>query len=161
MYSHTEGYIPSIDTELKQQFDLGIKKANIIFNVYLENPDSEAVQVEDVIVHTVGMRKLGHPEIVIFAGPKKGENPFNEEGVDSIIQPLVNSLTFEGMINIIEQKPIFFSVGTPYRRFYQQVIGLPEQSLEHLKLARLKDLTGYYETTEYDFILYHPNRWDH
>lgn len=142
------------DAQTKDGTQVGLNISMFAENGYLRGVDS-------LVFHTVGLHTRGMPEIVVFLGPRNGENPVPEGDAVSLSQGILSSMKHVNTVaDLIKQQPgVFLAKGVAPRRFMR--VPLPAEGKNVLRYGRLAALTAYYDDAPFDFILYEPSPWIH
>lgn len=162
MKRNRKDHFPRLTSEIQKRFDEQTKDGSQVgFNVMVHAERGSLRGVDSLVFHTVGMHDKDLPEIVIFLGPRREENPIPEDDAVQMSKNILNALKqIETITMLVQEKPgVFITRGNAPRRFMK--VPLNEEAMNVIKYGRLSHLTAYYNDCNYDFILYEPSPWIH
>lgn len=147
---------------IKEDFDRKSQGGeNVGLNIEFSPIHGYLKTMDSLYVHTIGLHQKGYPEIVIYLGPRKMENPIPEEDAVSLSKNVLVSLSkVDQLIALVKTSPWSFTLqGDSPRRFMR--VPIDEESKQAFYDGKLLKLSTYYQYDSYDFILYEPSPWIH
>lgn len=158
-YRRKKEFHSVLSSEDRQKFDEALKNRAYLFN--LTNIEKFPIEKPfQSVLHTVGMKRIGFPDVIFMIGPLPSENVHTPDDTKHIAMQIALSFAKpEKLFNFIQEQHEMVTLGHTAMRRYVRFDPSEELELDIIKRTHLAQLTDYYGTMEYGVSVYRPHSW--